>query len=159
MCGEGGQTKAKAPFVGGVETVTNLEVAGSPGPNLTDVRVGDHEGFVRLVFDLTGDGTPIYIVGYEMPPFLATSGDSVPVVGTTFLSIRISPALRYDIDTMTPTYTGDLVLDPGLGPIEQIVFVDDFEASMWWVVGMSGQRAFTVSVLQDPLRLVVDIAK
>jgi hypothetical protein len=146
-------------FVGGIETVSNLEVEGTPGPNLTDVRVGDHDGFVRVVFDLTGEGTPFYIVGYEVPPFLATSGDAVPVEGAAFLSVRISPALRYDIDTMVPTYTGDLVLQPGLGPVDQIVFIDDFEASMWWVIGLGGQRAFTVEVLQDPLRLVVDIAK
>lgn len=146
-------------FIGGIETVTNLEPEGTPGPNLTDVRVGDHDGFVRVAFDLTGEGTPFYIVGYEPPPFLATSGDAVPVAGTVFLSVRISPARRYNIDTQVPTYTGDLVLEPGLGPIDQIVFVDDFEASMWWVIGLSGQRAFTVDVLQDPLRLVVDIAK
>jgi hypothetical protein len=147
-------------FIGGIETVSNLEVTGAPGPHLTDVRVGDHEGFVRVVFDLTGDGTPIYIVGYEAPPFLAISGDAVPVDGDVFLSVRISPALRYDIDTMVPTYTGDLVLDPELGPIEQIVFIDDFEAAMWWVIGLSGEpRAFTVQVLQEPLRLAVDIAK
>jgi hypothetical protein len=30
---------------------------------------------------------------------------------------------------------------------------------MWWVIGLSGQRAFTVEILQDPLRLVLDIAK
>jgi hypothetical protein len=146
-------------FIGGIETVSNLEPVGTPGPNLTDVRVGDHDGFVRVVFDLTGDGTPFYIVGYESPPFLATSGDAVPVAGTVFLSVRISPALRYNIDTQVPTYTGDLVLEPEIGPIDQIVFIDDFEASMWWVIGLSGQRAFTVEILQDPLRLVLDIAK
>ncbi len=146
-------------FIGGIETVTNLEITGNPGPQLTDVAVGDHPGFVRIVFDLTGEGTPLYIVGYEAPPFLATSGDPVPVDGEAFLAIRLSPARRHNIDTGAPTYTGDLVLDPDLGPIEQIVFVDDFEASMTWVIGLDGERAFTVLVLQDPLRLVVDVAK
>ncbi len=146
-------------FVGGIETVTNLEITGSPGPQLTDVRVGDHPGFVRIVFDLTGNGTPLYIVGYEDPPFLATSGDPVPVDGEAFLAVHLSPARRHDIDTDTPTYTGDLVLDPDLGPIAQIVFVDDFEATMTWVIGLDGERAFLVLVLQDPLRLVVDVAK
>ena len=37
--------------------------------------------------------------------------------------------------------------------------VDDFEAAMTWVIGLDGQRAFTVQVLQEPLRVVVDIAK
>lgn len=146
-------------FVGGIETISNLEITGTPGPQLTEVRVGDHPGLVRIVFDLSGEGTPLYIVGYEDPPFLATSGDPVPVDGEAFLAIHLSPARRHDIDTGTPTYTGDLVLDPDLGPVQQIVFIDDFEASMTWVVGLDGQRAFTVMVLQDPLRLVVDVAK
>lgn len=146
-------------FVGGVETVSNLEITGSPGPQLTDVRVGDHPGFVRIVFDLSGEGTPLYVVSYEEPPFLATSGDPVPVDGEAFLAVHLSPARRHDIDTGTPTYLGDLVLDPDIGPIAQIVFVDDFEAAMTWVIGLDGERAFTVTVLQDPLRLVVDVAK
>jgi hypothetical protein len=146
-------------FVGGMETVSNLEITGDPGPQLTAVRVGDHDGFVRIVFDLSGDGTPLYIVGYEDPPFLATSGDAVPVDGDAFLAVHLSPARRHNIDTGTPTYTGDLVLDPDLGPVQQIVFIDDFEASMTWVIGLDGERAFTVTVLQDPLRLVVDVAK
>lgn len=146
-------------FVGGIETVSNLEITGNPGPQLTAVRVGDHDGFVRIVFDLSGEGTPLYIVGYEDPPFLATSGDAVPVDGAAFLVVHLSPARRHDIDTGTPTYTGDLVLDPDLGPVQQIVFIDDFEASMTWVIGLDGERAFTVLVLQDPLRLVVDVAK
>lgn len=146
-------------FPGGTATVTNTELSGDPGPNLTGVRVGDHDGFVRVVFDLTGDGTPMYIVGYESPPFVATSGDAVPVGGSAYLVVHLSPALRYDIDTSVPTYTGDLVLVPGYAPIEQIVFIDDFEAAMQWVIGLDAAHPFTVDVLQEPLRLVIDIAK
>jgi hypothetical protein len=40
-----------------------------------------------------------------------------------------------------------------LGPIDQIVFIDDFEASMWWVIGLSGQR-LSVDILQDPLVVI-----
>ena len=56
-------------------------------------------------------------------------------------------------------YTGDVTLDPGLDPIVEIQFVDDFEADMVWVIGLTAERAFTAEVLQDPLRLVIDIAK
>ena len=144
---------------GSTDTVTNTEITGTPGPNLTDVRIGDHDGFVRIVFDLTGAGTPMYIVGYENAPFLATSGDPVPVEGAVFLAVHLSPARRFDIDTMVPTYTGDLVLEPGFDPIAQVVFIDDFEAAMQWVIGLDAQHPFTVEVLQDPLRLVVDVSK
>ena len=146
-------------FPGGTGTITNTTPTGTPGPNLTDVRIGDHEGFVRVVFDLNGAGTPMYIVGYETPPFIATSGDAVPVEGAAFLGVHFSPGIRYDVDTMVPTYTGDLVLEPGLTPIQQVVFIDDFEAAMYWVIGLDSERPFTVDILQDPLRLVIDVAK
>lgn len=151
-------TTTTLPF-GDTATVTNLETEGTPGPSLTDVRIGDHEGFVRIVFDLSGDGTPMYLVGYEDPPFLATSGDVVPVDGEAFLAVHFSPALRYEPETLVPTYVGDLVLDPGLDPIERVVFIDDFESAMVWVIGLTAEKQFTVEVLQNPLRVVVDIQK
>lgn len=154
-------TTTTVPFVGDTTTKTNETITGSPGPHLTDVRVGDHpeEGFVRVVFDLTGDGTPWYIVGYESPPFMATSGDEVEVAGSAFLAVHISPAMRHDIDTFELIYLGPEEFDPGFDPIVEIQFIDDFEATMQWVIGLTSERPFTVEVLQDPLRLVIDIAK
>lgn len=146
-------------FGGATATVSNPTIVGSPGPHLTDLRVGDHPDYVRMVFDLSGDGTPLYTVGYETPPFSGASGEPIPVDGTAFLAVRLFPALRYDIDTMVPTYTGELVIEPGLEPISQIVFIDDFEAMMVWVIGLTAEQPFTVDVLQEPLRLVIDIAK
>lgn len=146
-------------LAGGIETVTNPAISGTPGPNLTDVRVGDHDGYVRIVFDLTGNGTPMYVIGYESPPFIATSGEAIPVAGAAFLAIHLTPASTYDIDTAVLTYTGDRVLEPGYAPVSQIVLIDDFEAVSHWVIGLDAQRPFTVDVLQDPLRVVIDIAK
>ena len=154
-------TTTTIPFDGDTTTKTNETVSGNPGPNLTDVRVGDHpeDGFVRVVFDLTGEGQPWYIVGYETPPFFATSGDEVDVEGTAFLAVHISPARRHDIDTFDLVYLGPEEFDPGFEPIVEIQFIDDFEATMQWVIGLDAERPFTVAVLQDPLRLVIDIAK
>lgn len=154
-------TPTTTGFEGDTETKTNDTLDGDPGPNLTDVRVGDHpdEGYVRVVFNLTGEGSPNYVVGYEDGPFMETSGDTVEVDGEAFLVVHISPARLHDIDSGDPTYTGDLELDPGIDPIVQVKFIDDFEASMTWVLGLDAERRFTVRVFQDPLRVIVDIAK
>lgn len=154
-------TSTTIAFEGDTTTKTNETITGAPGPYLTDVRVGDHpeDGFVRVVFDLTGDGTPWYIVGYESPPFLETSGDEVEVAGSAFLAVHISPARRHDIDTFDLIYPGPEEFDPGYDPIVEIQFIDDFEATMQWVIGLESEHPFTVAVLQDPLRLVIDIAK
>ena len=146
-------------FEGDTSTKTNETITGSPGPNLTDVRIGDHPGFVRIVFDLTGEGQPLYIVGYEDPPFVEISGEEVDVDGNAFIYVNFSPARTHDIDTLEPTYEGDEELFPGIGPIVEVQFLGDFEAVMEWVIGLDAERPFTVDILQDPLRLVIDIAK
>ena len=156
----GGTTTSTIPFAGDTTTKSNPTQEGSPGPTLTDVRSGDHEGFVRVVFEFTGTGTPMWDVGYAAPPFTGGgSGENVPVLGSAFLKVHVMPGTRYDIDDGTLVYTGDTMIDPGLDPIVEIRFVDDFEADMVWVIGLTTERPFTAEVLQDPLRLVIDIAK
>ena len=154
-----GPTTTTIAFEGDTSTKTNDTISGDPGPNLTDLGVGDHPGFVRIVFDLTGDGQPLYFVGYEDPPFVEISGEEVDVDGNAFIYVNISPALTYDIDTFEPTYTGDEELRPGFEPIVEIQFLGDFEATMEWVIGLDSERPFTVDIFQGPLRLVIDIAK
>lgn len=147
-------------FAGDTSTKSNATTEGDPGPTLTEVRVGDHTGFVRIVFEFTGSGTPSYEVGYAAPPFVGGgSGEEVPVLGSAYLKVRVMPGSRFDPATGDLVYTGDATIDPALDPIVEVQFVDDFEADMVWVVGLMAERPFTVRVLQGPLRLVVDIAK
>ena len=154
-------TTTTIAFDGDTAAKSNFTITGEPGPYLTDVRIGDHpdDGFVRVVFDLTGEGQPFYVIGYADPPFLQVSGDEVPVDGNAFIHVVISPALTHDIDTFEPVYTGDEELIPGFDPIVEIQYLGDFEATMEWVIGLTAERPFTVAILQDPLRVVIDIGK
>ena len=155
-----GPTTTTIPFEGDTTTKSNATQVGSPGPTLTDVRFGDHGNFVRVVFDFIGSGTPMYDVGYASPPFVGGgSGEAVPVLGSAFLRIQVVPGALYDINTGTLVYVGDTTIDPGMDPVVELQFVDDFEAYMTWVLGLTGQKPFTVEVMQDPLRLVIDVAK
>jgi len=132
---------------------------GEPGSALTGVRTGDHTTFTRVVFDFKGDGTPRYEVGYESgPTFNGSGGDPIAPDGAAFLVVRIVPGLTYDVDDFSPTYLGPTSFDPGLGAIVEIVFVNDFEADMYWVIGLTGERGFQVSTRVEPQRVVIDIA-
>lgn len=147
-----------AAFGGDTATKSNSTITGSPGGSLTDVRLGQHPGFVRVVFEFVGSGEPIWDVGYASPPFVGGgSGEVVPVDGTHFLLVHVAPGARYDSD-YNLTYLGPTEIDPGYPPIDEVVFVDDFEADMTWVIGLTGERPFLAYVLQSPLRLVIDIA-
>jgi len=153
-------TTSTAPFPGDTSTKTHPTVDGQPGPTLTDVRFGDHGTFVRAVFEFIGSGTPRYTIGYADPPFLGGgSGEEVPVSGAAFIEVQIQPGALYDTDTGDLVYPGDTTIDPGMSPFVQVQFIDDFETYMTWIIGLTGEKPFTVDVLQNPLRIVIDIAK
>jgi len=144
------------------DTATKTATAsGDPGIGLTDVRVGDHFAFARIVFDFEGDGTPAYIVGYEQGPGFTGSGGGEPVspAGDFYLVVRVTPGLTYDADDLSPIYLGPVSFDPGLDPLAEIAFVDDFEADMMWVIGLQAENGFEVSTRLEPPRLVIDITK
>ena len=61
---------------------------------LTDVRLGRHEGYDRIVFEFLPGGRPGYRVRFVRPPIVEdASGNEVEVDGEAFLSIRLEPAL------------------------------------------------------------------
>lgn len=142
-------------------TTKTAAATGNPGSALTDVRLGDHVAFIRIVFDFEGDGTNSYEVGYEPGPSFSGSGGGTEVspAGSVFLVVRITPGLTYDIDDLSPTYSGPTSFDPGIEPIREIAFVGDFEADMMWVIGLDAAHGFAVSTRVDPQRLVIDIAR
>lgn len=154
-------TAAEVDFADDVDEVLNTDIEGSPGPSLMDIRFGAHPGFARIVFDLTGSGTPLYHVRYEDPPFYTDGeGAEVDINGSAFLVVTMSPVASYDPESedFELVYTGDRELYPGLDPIVEVINTGDFEGQMTWIIGLTGQKGFRVEVLQDPLRIVIDVA-
>ena len=47
---------------------------------------------------------------------------------------------------------------PALSSVREIVRTCDFEAEVTWVVGLADAQAYRPRVLEDPARLVIDIA-
>ncbi len=146
------------PSIYSTETKT-AAATGDPGSLLTDVRTGFHNTFSRIVWDFAGDGTPAYHVGYQPGPTFSNTADIDPIApaGAAFLVVTSNPARTFDIENSSPTYLGPLSFDPDIGPIAEIAFIDDFEAVMVWVIGLTDQRDFKVETRLDPSRLVVDI--
>ncbi|MGY1855367.1 AMIN-like domain-containing (lipo)protein [Modestobacter sp. SYSU DS0290] len=130
--------------------------AGAEGLTVTSVRVGDHEGFERVVFELAGSGTPGWQVEYVDAPTAQGSGAPVDVPGEAYLQVVLT-------GTSYPYETGaeELARGPvasGTGPVEGVVYDATFEGrSVAWI-GTSGRLPFRVSALSDPSRLVVDVA-
>jgi hypothetical protein len=122
---------------------------------LVDVRVGEHEGFDRAVFEFQG-GLPGYRIEYVQPPITAdASGLPVEIAGGAFLQARFSPAVAHD-ESGNPTASQELT--PGRRSILEMKSTGDFEAVVTWVLGLDREVDFQVTDLQDPFRVVIDVA-
>ncbi|NNL71141.1 MAG: hypothetical protein HKO70_14395, partial [Acidimicrobiia bacterium] len=116
-------------------------------------------GFERVVFefDAAGVSYDIQYVEEAIPP----SGDPVAIAGGEILQIAMTPASGVDLtgDTPVQTYEGPDRFSPaGSDVILEIVGVEDFENHLVWAIGLDGTPDVAVATLENPFRLVVDIA-
>jgi hypothetical protein len=132
--------------------------------NLTDVRVGAHDGFDRIVFEFDepepnpagNGGIPYYEIRQAKPPFTQDPSDMpLDVFGDAFVQLVIQGATGYDFDG-NPTYGGSRILTPGFGTLAQAAQAGDFEATLSWILGLSRATCWNVQELHDPDRLVID---
>jgi hypothetical protein len=142
------------------------ETAGDDGVymNLTDVRVGAHDGFDRIVFQFEepdpnpagNGGIPRFEIRQVKPPFSEDPSDiPIHVEGDAFVRIVFQGASGYDFDG-NATYDGPRRLTPGFGTLTQAVEGGDFEATMTWLLGLSRPTCWEIHALHDPERVVID---
>lgn len=123
---------------------------------LTDVRVGEHDGYDRIVFEFD-TGIPTYAISEATPPFMADpSGLPLEVQGSYFWQIVLTGGTKMTPDG-TSTYTGTTDFTPGFAKLVELVEGGDFEAVSTWYAGMSATSCIRVLTLADPARLVVDV--
>lgn len=119
------------------------------------MRTGTHQGFDRVVIELTGEGRPGWHVDYVPIPQQQASGETLKVSGESFLNVNID-------GTTYPFEIGiqgtDLPPTPGAGPaVAEVISGGTFEGRSQFVIGLKGNpRPYSVSYLEDPKRLVID---
>ncbi|MCA1703036.1 MAG: peptidoglycan-binding protein [Actinobacteria bacterium] len=153
---------ALIPFasVGGSGFGTDPVAGAGTGRGLhTELRLGAHAGFDRVVFEFR-DTLPGFDVRYVDPPIIQDgSGEPIAVDGSAFVQIRMEPATGFDFDTGTPSYNGPGRISgagAGLAVVREVVRSGDFEGVLTWVVGLGRRVGFQVATLSGPSRLVVD---
>lgn len=158
--GDGGPDVIGATSTETVESDDFPSLAGDTAL-LRDVRTSGHDGFDRVVFEFEGDDPPSHRVGYIDPPVTEDgSGTEVDVEGNAFLDVRATPAAGYDplSEDAEETYLGPNRISPaGTTAVQELVETGDFESNLAWVLGIDREAEFAVEVLQDPLRIVVDV--
>ena len=123
---------------------------------ITDVRVGTHDGYDRVVFEFAA-GLPQTIIKAVLPPFYADpSGLPIDVTGTAFLQVVMTGGTKVSPAGGT-TYGGPTNFEPDFDQLAQLTEGGDFEAVSTWYLGLKGGGCLRVLTLGDPSRLVIDI--
>lgn len=126
---------------------------------VTDVRAGRHDCFDRLVVDLSG---PVggYHVGYAGTVTQDGSGQVVPLRGGAFLHVTVQAPAYDDAGkaTFRPARPGEVVDVAGYQTFRQVAWAGSFEGRTGFGLGVRARLPFRVLVLENPARLVVDVA-
>lgn len=133
------------------------DAQGEPDLVLTDVRVGEHPGFDRVVLEFSGTGTPGYDVSYVDEVIEQGRGDRVDLDGDAYLSIAAS-GTTYPMEG-DEQWDGPRQFEPEDSDVVQEVYVDGTFEGLTVVVAGIDDRAvpFRVLTLTEPARLVVDV--
>ena len=140
----------------------------SPAPVYL-VRVGRHDCYDRVVFDLNGDDVVGYVVRYVPVVAADPSGQPVPVDGGATLQVVIrAPILGTDAQGhqpgRTPPAVGADMVAPaaisGWAAVTAVKFAGSFEGQTTFAVGVTERRPFRVLVTSEQhyRHVVVDLA-
>ncbi|MCC3317131.1 AMIN-like domain-containing (lipo)protein [Nocardia africana] len=127
---------------------------------VTDVRIGHHDGYDRVVYQFGGTGgAPGWTVRYTDRAVQNGSGRELQIAGTSILEVQIL-GTAYPWDSGVTPYSGpDPATDPSAPGIAGVYGAQNYEGTTQSFIGVNADRPpFSVTTLDRPVRLVVDIA-
>jgi hypothetical protein len=124
--------------------------------NYTDVRVGTHDGYDRVVIEFA-NGVPEFSLDRAEPPFVQdASGLPLDVQGDSVLKLVMRNATALT-ESGEISYDGPRDFDPGFPQLVDVLAGGDFEAMTTWYIGLNDEACVRVVSLSDPDRLVIDM--
>jgi hypothetical protein len=135
---------------------------GEPSPDalvsVTDIRIGRHEGFDRVVFEADGAGTPGWDVRYVDAASSQGSGAEIEVAGGAVLQVTIT-GVGLPTETGVEEYGEPDRLSAGdTEMVTEVVWDRTFEGTSVAFVGVTEETPFRVYLLEDPARVVLEVA-
>lgn len=123
---------------------------------LTNIRVGAHPTYDRIVFDLTAlpaTENAKYVAQLVRDP----SGQPVSLPGNAFVQVTMTGTAAHD-DNGSLTYTGPQTFTtPQLTNVRAVALIGDFEGVVTVGLGLRHRAGVHVFTLTGPNRLVVDV--
>lgn len=123
------------------------------GVTLTDLRLGDHDGYDRVVFELDGDGSAGWHVRYVDEATAQGSGHTVDLAGGAILEVTLDNTLS-PADSGVDEYDGPREL-AGPGTVVEVELMGWYEGYTQAFIGVDAERPFRAFALDD--RIVVDV--
>jgi hypothetical protein len=150
------EESGSTPFPGD----TRADVADAVDPDgltVTAVRAASHEGFDRVVFELSGSGTPGWQVEYVDAPTAQGSGAAIDVPGAAYLAVSLQ-GTSYPYDSGAEEVARGAVPVSGTDVVQGVFYDATFEGVSAAVIGTADQAPFRVYSLTGPSRVVVEVA-
>jgi hypothetical protein len=145
------------PFAANAEPDTADPSADSHG-TVRDLRLGRHDGFDRVVLEVGGTGTPGWDVRYVDAASSQGKGDAVEVAGNAILQVTLT-GMGYPYDTGVDEFAGpDPLTAAGTEVVTEVAFDATFEGTTVAFVGTTARTPFRVYVLENPVRVVLEVA-
>lgn len=121
---------------------------------LDNIRAGSHNGFDRVVFDLTDGADPGWQIDYVDEPLQQASGNPVDVAGTAFLHVLITnTTYPFELGIEDPLEPG---IFAGAGRVNEIAYTSIFEGYTEAYIGLDEELPYSVTLLHNPTRVVID---
>lgn len=122
---------------------------------VTGARLATHPTFDRVVFDFSGAGNPGWFVDYTDTPTQQGSGFPVEFQGNTALYVAIEGTNYPILNEPEAPVLGTV---PGTGGVvQEVIYTSIFEGRTEYVIGVDSRQPYSVTLLQEPTRLVIDI--
>jgi hypothetical protein len=113
------------------------------------LRLNGHEGYARLVVDLSGNGVPEWTVGYSEAS--GPGGGPVNISGDAFLRLQLRTQAE-------PGGQSTSQVSASPGPIAGAKTTGFFEGYEEVLIGIrGGERPFRALALADPGRIVIEV--
>jgi hypothetical protein len=125
-------------------------------PIVTDMRVGRHDGYDRVVLDLSGPMCG-YHIAYVPRLFQQASGDQVDLPGNAFLAISLFGASTHTPNGATAYFQAPDKHTYPFTTLQGTAFLGEFEGTTAFGLGLSHKAGFHVDELSSPTRLVIDL--
>jgi len=138
---------------------TSADVADAVDPDgltVTAVRAARHEGHDRVVFELSGSGTPGWRAEYVQTPAAQGTGDEVDVPGAVALQVTLQ-GVAYPYETGAAEVARGPMAISGTQHVAGVVYDGTFEGAAVAWIGTDGRAPFRVYSLTGPSRVVVEV--